>query len=428
MARILIATVPLSGHVNPGLPIARRLVANGHEVRWYCGQHFRDTIEATGAVFEPFRRAKNFYDLSITEVFGKVPMRSLLAHSSYYIRKVFYNPMPAYYADIKDLLSSFDADVILSDEWFTGGIPFSELKTKPWIIYGNSPLMMVSGDAPPPGSGLLPAPGLYGKNRDRIVNAIARLLFIRINRHINNLRREVGLPGLTYFFAEQNIRFSTLTLKFSTTMFEFPRTVWPAPIRFVGPVMPENTEKQTFSWLETIIHSKQPTIFITQGSVDVNDIQKLIIPALKALHDTPVNIIISTGGKDTALLKSAFPGQNTFIEKHIPYCLIMPYLAMMITNGGYGGVSTSLRHGVPIIIAGNSEDKPEIASRLRYCGAGIDLRTGRPSPRSIRNAVMEILHNDTYKNQATRIMEDFKTHDAVKESVYLLEALLKEGE
>ena len=34
MSRFLISTVPVAGHVNPGLPIARVLVERGHEVRW----------------------------------------------------------------------------------------------------------------------------------------------------------------------------------------------------------------------------------------------------------------------------------------------------------------------------------------------------------------------------------------------------------
>lgn len=33
MARFLIATIPFTGHVNPALPIARELVARGHDVR-----------------------------------------------------------------------------------------------------------------------------------------------------------------------------------------------------------------------------------------------------------------------------------------------------------------------------------------------------------------------------------------------------------
>jgi UDP:flavonoid glycosyltransferase YjiC (YdhE family) len=56
----------------------------------------------------------------------------------------------------------------------------------------------------------------------------------------------------------------------------------------------------------------------------------------------------------------------------------------MITNGGYGGVQHALRHGVPVIVAGETADKAEVAARVQYTGAGIDLGTARrprlPSP------------------------------------------------
>jgi UDP:flavonoid glycosyltransferase YjiC (YdhE family) len=57
MARILIGTFPGAGHTNPFLPLARALVARGHEVRWNASANFRKPIEATGARFAASRRS-----------------------------------------------------------------------------------------------------------------------------------------------------------------------------------------------------------------------------------------------------------------------------------------------------------------------------------------------------------------------------------
>jgi UDP:flavonoid glycosyltransferase YjiC (YdhE family) len=62
MARFLIGTIPLVGHVNPALPIARQLVERGHEVWWYTGKNFQSKVEATGARFVPIRTGLDFYD------------------------------------------------------------------------------------------------------------------------------------------------------------------------------------------------------------------------------------------------------------------------------------------------------------------------------------------------------------------------------
>ncbi len=53
MARFLIGTIPVVGHVSPALLIARELVNRGHEVCWYTGSAFRAKVESTGAHFAP---------------------------------------------------------------------------------------------------------------------------------------------------------------------------------------------------------------------------------------------------------------------------------------------------------------------------------------------------------------------------------------
>jgi hypothetical protein len=47
-------------------------------------------------------------------------------------------------------------------------------------------------------------------------------------------------------------------------------------------------------------------------------------------------------------------------------------------HGGYGGVQYALSNGVPLIVGGATEDKPEVAARLRWAGVGIDLGIGKP--------------------------------------------------
>ena len=44
MSRILLATMPFTGHVSQGLPLARELAACGHEVRWYTGATFKSLV------------------------------------------------------------------------------------------------------------------------------------------------------------------------------------------------------------------------------------------------------------------------------------------------------------------------------------------------------------------------------------------------
>ncbi|WP_405060863.1 hypothetical protein OG474_04260 [Kribbella sp. NBC_01505] len=66
---ILIATYPLAGHVGPLRPIARELVARGHDVRWYTGLRFADTVRATGAEFVAMAPELDRAELPLDEEF-----------------------------------------------------------------------------------------------------------------------------------------------------------------------------------------------------------------------------------------------------------------------------------------------------------------------------------------------------------------------
>ncbi len=54
---------------------------------------------------------------------------------------------------------------------------------------------------------------------------------------------------------------------------------------------------------------------------------------------------------------------NTYVAEHIPHDLLLPKVDVMVTNGGYGAVQRALSTGVPLVVAGNTEDKPEVAAR-----------------------------------------------------------------
>ncbi len=91
----------------------------------------------------------------------------------------------------------------------------------------------------------------------------------------------------------------------------------------------------------------------------------------------------------------------------------MPRVSAMVTNGGFGGVHFALRHGIPLVVAGDTEDKSEIAARVGWAGAGIDLRTGSPDPAQIRDAVLSVLGPGSYRARAAAIGADIRGSDAL---------------
>ena len=133
----------------------------------------------------------------------------------------------------------------------------------------------------------------------------------------------------------------------------------------------------------------------------------------------------TTGGRDISQLKLALP-MNTFVAEYIPHDLLLPKVDVMVTNGGYGAVQRALSMGVPLVVAGNTEDKPEVAARVAWTRAGINLRTGTPTPGAVRAAVREVLNDGRYLGAARKLEGAFARRDGVAEIAALVDEVIGE--
>lgn len=122
MTRFLIGTIPAAGHVNPGLPIARQLVQQGHQVWWYTGAGFKQKVEVTGARHLPIRRGADF---SVPET---IPAEWLaqkdalkgVAQFKFYLKHGFIDAAVTQLEDLTEILTEFPADVLLCDVFLLG--------------------------------------------------------------------------------------------------------------------------------------------------------------------------------------------------------------------------------------------------------------------------------------------------------------------
>jgi hypothetical protein len=112
-------------------------------------------------------------------------------------------------------------------------------------------------------------------------------------------------------------------------------------------------------------------------------------------------------------------------------------LSLFLELPGFGGNDGGARRGsgshddlsmgaglrVPLIGAGQSEDKPEICARIEWLGVGIDLKTDKPAPKQIRAAVGKILADRGYQNRVRDFQRTMSEYDAPAIAATLLEQL-----
>lgn len=97
------------------------------------------------------------------------------------------------------------------------------------------------------------------------------------------------------------------------------------------------------------------------------------------------------------------------------------------SDGGCGGTQQALAHGLPVVVAGVTEGKNEVAARVAWSGAGINLKTETPSSaEQIRRDVRTLLDDTSYRAPALRAAR-YAERDAGGAAAALIEGLLPAG-
>ncbi|MDP8963061.1 MAG: glycosyltransferase [Cyanobacteriota bacterium] len=422
MARFLIGTIPLIGHINPALPIARQLVERGHEVWWYTGLAFQSKVEATGARFVPIRTGMHFSDpKNIPDsLLEKRENLKGLAQFKFDFKYFFGDSAVGQVKDFTDILREFPADVLLSDVCFLGAAWVHEKGGPPWAAFGITALGIISSDTAPFGLGMKPDASKLGRWRNRCLNWVfERGLFRDVTDYINQVRASVGLPPYQTSFFDAVVS-PFLYLQGTVPAFEYPRSNLPPQVHFIGPYLPEPPADFTPPVWWDDMNCPKPIIHVTQGTV-ATEADDLIVPTLQALADEDVLVVAATGGQPIETIKLASLPKNARIEPFIPYYHLLPHVDVMVTNGGYNGVQAALAHGVPLVAAGQTEEKPEICARIEWAGVGINLKTKTPTPTQLKNAVKQILESPDYKRKTQLIQADIARYDTPALAANLLE-------
>jgi MGT family glycosyltransferase len=237
-----------------------------------------------------------------------------------------------------------------------------------------------------------------------MLNLLGESVLLRdVARHDRAIRAGLGLPprqgpllaGISPLLHLQN----------GVAEFEYPRSDLPPQVRFVGALVdasPPDADRPP--WWDEVVNATRPVVHVTQGTVAVN-LDHLVRPTIRALADDDVLVVAGIGDRDPATLGPLPP--NVRVARFLPHDQLLPHVAAMVTNGGYGAVQKALSFGVPLVVAGDTEDKPEVAARVAWSGAGVNLRTGRPGADAVARAVRRVLHEPGYRAAAGRLRASY---------------------
>lgn len=415
-ATFLVASTGITAHTLNASRLVVGLVRAGHRVHWYAEDRFADLATRCGANHLP-------HGPGVTGVEDRMS-RSGRGGELRRVRALYRDEVvgraPQQVAELERLVEGVAVDVVVSDTLLPAAAVVAARLGAAWATFGDGPLLWWDETTPPFGTGLRPMRGRPGRHRNRNVQAaIDRWLFGPAVADLNGLRAQHGLPAVP------SIREATasqrLHLQGCTPGFEYPREQLPASVRFVGalgPAFPVGGPVPT--GLARGARSR-PLALVTQGTLRP-DPSELVVPACRALVAEGFDVLVAGFAEGDW---NRWPGRVTAMDR-VDYRAALAESDLLVTNGGYTGVTLAVDAGVPIIQAGNSEEKPDIGARVGWSGAGASIRLRRPPVWLLRRRIARVMGSPTRRRASRRLAEEGRRYDSTELGARLLAGLVAE--
>jgi MGT family glycosyltransferase len=427
--KILFASTPAQGHVNPMLAIAHILLADGHEVAFYTGSAFNARVAASGAKFMSLPPEADF---DPSNPFAKMPQLKTMPPGFDWLRTacegLFVDNIAPQDEGLRKILRSFPADIIVSDDMFFGLIPMllgPRAKRPPVVMCGTSLLHWPREDGAPNFLGLPPAETPEQREEfaaiaQKYEDAVDGPVRVRLNQVLKKL----GVKPTALALFDTSVGLADAFMQLSVPGFEFPREI-PRSVHFVGtpPIIPNQVPLPP--WADELDGSRK-VVLVTQGTVANHNFGLLVGPTLQALANEPDVLVVATaGGRPVDAIPGPVPS-NARVASYLPFEWILAKANVFVTNGGYGSVNQAMSRGVPLVAAGLTEDKADVNARVAWSGVGINLATNEPTPDAIRQAVRSVLDQPSYRQRALQMADEFAGIDTRSEIRWIISQLVAE--
>ena len=386
--------MPLSGHLNPMIALARKLESRGHEV-----------VFIGVPDVEPFARAAHLNFLSFCEEehpagsiatgWGQVAKRhglDVVQHSTQHLIPVLLESalehLPKKLAD-----AGIEALVLDTIFLFLGLVPMS--LGIPYVHIWNVLHFDLSGVTPH---------CFFSWPYDTTEKGIARN--VEGLQWVGGLfgpAREIAKPyaekvGLQIDWSNPAATISELAVISQTPKeFDFPSPDWPPQFHYAGPFFDDRgREPVPFPWEEL---SGKPLIYASLGTL-VNGLEQVyrsILGAVAPLSD--VQLVLSVG-KNIQLSDLGPIPSNTIVVRSAPQIQLLKQASLCITHAGLNTALESLAHGVPMVAIPIGYDQPGVAARIAYHGAGELLEIEDLTVESLSKTIQQIQTNPGYREKA----------------------------
>ncbi len=390
MSKIAFFCIPAHGHTNPTLEVVKELVRRGNEVRYYSYDSLKEKIEATGAKYI----SCDSYDIQmkLTPEDGERIGKDIAFSTEILVKTTL-----AMDDTIIDEMSQWKPDCIVADSMAMWGklaayklsVPFISSTTT--FAFNRYSAKIMKQD----------------------ITQLFRMLFSipKANKWIKKLQAK-GYPVKNVLSVVQNDN-DTNTIVYTSKEFQPCADTFSDKYTFVGPSVGVLDHE--------VIKPQRRTIYISMGTVN-NLMEGFYRKCMVALKDSDFDVIMSVGELIDLKKLGEIP-QNFTIAGSVDQKEVLQTVDAFLTHCGMNSVSEALYYKVPLVMFPQTPEQGGVAYRVNELGAGVYLHDD--SPEKIKEAIKEVLENQSYRQSAEEISNGFHKSGGYRLAADTIENLIK---
>ena len=425
MSKILISTLPVSGHIKPALAAATKLKAAGHTVVFALPEGITALV---GSGFMCIATTKDkFY-------YKPTTLRFWSRHFTHDIKKI-ENNIRFVLGDwtfsqldrLREIAEEYCPDLIISDCLHVAPLIAARERGIPSAALGVTPYRNLLRGSAPFRTGITPATNRY---KAIIYDLINRAMQRRFN-HVRNLLTKSLLqvaPALQSVFNGQPLSIFDICQKLSTAYLQCsapcledrPTLLEANGVEFIGPMNEEPLSPQRHPVVgalhtDTVEYKTKATVSITWGTVQPTPPPEFMVLARKLGRSADLNVIVAPPDNHRIQVSRQLFSERpaTRVTLTTNFGDFLPKLKkadVFVSNGGFGAVKAALTLGIPIVCFGNQDDKPDVCGRVQRSGAGIGFSWWLQQRRII-SAVRRVLKEPSFTVRAQIVGQELSEYD-----------------
>jgi UDP:flavonoid glycosyltransferase YjiC (YdhE family) len=149
--------------------------------------------------------------------------------------------------------------------------------------------------------------------------------------------------------------------------------------------------------------NKRPIIYITFGTIFNKNAS--FTAALNAAAKIDALFVATTGSGDSAMPNESL-ARNVWIGDYVAQSLLLPLCSVVVSHAGSGTLTGAMSHGLPQLCLPQGADQFRNADALAACGAGISLEGDDVSESSIANAIQRLLDETSFRRAAEKLQKE----------------------